>query len=324
MTESGEDTRSIEIAIASFFALLALQLVAYLMTNFQALLAEVYMEIGEILVSAFLLLSVYWSRKPADQFHMFSHGRAQNVAARVSAIIIVIFLSTETLRSSLPKLIRGSEVEFQNPTLALSVVVAAIIISAFPLVNIVRKRTKGSALKAQLWGVVIEEIASVSAFIGILLATIGYPWADAVASLVIGVIIAAIGANLFRENVHYLIGKTPGKDFLEKVQSATMSVDGVIGIHDLKAELVGPNIIHADFCIDVAGNISVRDADIIVRFVLAVGSPSEEIVNIAQNEGAGLIIMGSRQLGTKEKIKVLGSVARRVSEIAPCPVMLVH
>lgn len=109
------------------------------------------MEVEEILVSVFLLLSVYWSRKPADQFHMFGHGRAQNVAALVSAIIIVIFLSIETIRESIPRLLQQQEAaEFQNPMLALTVVVIAMIISALPLTTIIQKKTKGPALKAQL------------------------------------------------------------------------------------------------------------------------------------------------------------------------------
>jgi nucleotide-binding universal stress UspA family protein len=59
-------------------------------------------------------------------------------------------------------------------------------------------------------------------------------------------------------------------------------------------------------------------------FVLGVGSPSEEIVRIARSVRADLIIMGSRQLKGSERIKALGSVARKVSEIAHCPVMIVR
>lgn len=267
MTDVVEGTRSIKIAMVSFVALLALQLVAYVLTNFQALLAEVYMEVAEILVSAFLLLSVYWSRRPPDQFHMFGHGRAQNVAALVSAVIIVIFLSAETLRESIPRLVQGDAAEFQNPQLALAVIAIALVMGAFPFLNILRQKKKGPALKAQMSGVIIEEVSAGAALAGILLATIGYLWADALASLVIGIVIALIGANIFRENVHYLVGKAPDKDFLDKVQSAAMSVNGVIGIHDLKAEYVGPNIVHADFHIEVRGNISVKNADIIIKIV---------------------------------------------------------
>ncbi|MEO9295549.1 MAG: universal stress protein [Nitrososphaera sp.] len=61
-----------------------------------------------------------------------------------------------------------------------------------------------------------------------------------------------------------------------------------------------------------------------IRHMLAVGSPADEIVAIANNEKASMIIMGSRQLTAKEKIKALGSVARRVSEISAVPVMIVN
>jgi nucleotide-binding universal stress UspA family protein len=59
------------------------------------------------------------------------------------------------------------------------------------------------------------------------------------------------------------------------------------------------------------------------RFVLGVGSPAEEIVSIANAEKAEMIVIGSRQL-KGDKMITLGSVARRVSETAGCPVMIVR
>lgn len=68
----------------------------------------------------------------------------------------------------------------------------------------------------------------------------------------------------------------------------------------------------------------IKEKGINVRFLLAVGSPAEEIVSVAKQEKVDLIIMGSRQLKKIEKLRALGSVTRRVSEIADCPVMIVH
>jgi nucleotide-binding universal stress UspA family protein len=68
----------------------------------------------------------------------------------------------------------------------------------------------------------------------------------------------------------------------------------------------------------------VRGKGVHVKFLMEVGSPAEEIVNVAKNEKVDLIIMGSRQLKKTEKLMALGSVARRVSELAECPVMIVH
>lgn len=57
------------------------------------------------------------------------------------------------------------------------------------------------------------------------------------------------------------------------------------------------------------------------RFILGVGSPANEIASIAETEGVEMIVIGSRQLRGDRSI-VLGSVARRVSEISKCPVMI--
>ena len=60
-----------------------------------------------------------------------------------------------------------------------------------------------------------------------------------------------------------------------------------------------------------------------IRF-MRVGSPAEEIVLTSKSEHVDLIIMGSRRMNEIFKNVALGSVARRVSEIADCPVMIIH
>jgi nucleotide-binding universal stress UspA family protein len=59
-------------------------------------------------------------------------------------------------------------------------------------------------------------------------------------------------------------------------------------------------------------------------FVLGVGSPADEIVKISRRVKAGMIVIGSNQLKTGNRLKTLGSVARKVSETAHCPVMIIR
>lgn len=68
----------------------------------------------------------------------------------------------------------------------------------------------------------------------------------------------------------------------------------------------------------------VKQMGIEIRFMMRVGSPAEEIVLTSKSEHVDLIIMGSRRLNEIFKNVALGSVARRVSEIADCPVMIIH
>ena len=64
-----------------------------------------------------------------------------------------------------------------------------------------------------------------------------------------------------------------------------------------------------------------------IRFTLGIGATAEGIVNVARGERVDFIIMGSRGLSSEERkpsmLRVLGSVARKVSELAECPVMIV-
>jgi len=64
-----------------------------------------------------------------------------------------------------------------------------------------------------------------------------------------------------------------------------------------------------------------------IRFTLGIGSAPEGIVNVAKGEKVDFIIIGSRGLSSvgrqSTKLRILGSVARNVSELAECPVMIV-
>lgn len=73
----------------------------------------------------------------------------------------------------------------------------------------------------------------------------------------------------------------------------------------------------------IIGKIS-NDEKIKVRSEVVVGYPAEEIIKFAKSNKIDMIIVGSRRLEAISKFKALGSVARKVSEVAECPVMIIH
>ena len=55
---------------------------------------------------------------------------------------------------------------------------------------------------------------------------------------------------------------------------------------------------------------------------VALGDPADMIVKASREKEIDLIILGSQGLGSVSSL-LLGSVSRRVSQEAPCPVMIV-
>lgn len=267
MTKHATETRDIKIALTSYLILVILQLATYFFTNILVLLAQALEMLSDVLISTFLLLSAYWSRKPADEFHMFGHGRAQNVAAMVSATILVSFMSLETFREAIPKFFQEKASEFQNVNLALIVILVGMFVVAIPIIDIFRVKAKGASIKAQFVSLLKDEFSYIAALIAVVLVAQGYDLADPFASAIVATFIAFSGVYLFKDNVHYLVGRAPNKQFMEKVESTARSVKGVLGVHDLMAEYVGPNIVHAGLHIEVAKGMSIEEANRIAEEV---------------------------------------------------------
>ncbi|HLA22853.1 MAG TPA: universal stress protein [Nitrosopumilaceae archaeon] len=54
------------------------------------------------------------------------------------------------------------------------------------------------------------------------------------------------------------------------------------------------------------------------------GNPTDAILKFARGRKIDLIVMGSQGLHGIGRLKALGSVSRKISELASCPVMIVH
>jgi nucleotide-binding universal stress UspA family protein len=66
-----------------------------------------------------------------------------------------------------------------------------------------------------------------------------------------------------------------------------------------------------------------RSKGISVRTLVRTGSPYQEIVNLATDERADLVAMGTHGRSGVSRL-LLGSVADRVIRLAPCPVLTVR
>ncbi|MBI1848427.1 MAG: universal stress protein [Candidatus Rokubacteria bacterium] len=66
-----------------------------------------------------------------------------------------------------------------------------------------------------------------------------------------------------------------------------------------------------------------RDTAPVIRRLVVVGHPADEVVSAANQPGVGLVVVGARGLGAVKRL-VLGSVSERVLHHAECPVLIVR
>lgn len=67
-----------------------------------------------------------------------------------------------------------------------------------------------------------------------------------------------------------------------------------------------------------------KENGVCTDYEVIAGSPASTILQFAKKRKIDLIVMGSQGLSGINKIKALGSVSRKVSEQAACPIFLVR
>lgn len=210
MNKSGEsDIGALKLAVGLYVIVFAMKLAVYFMTGVMALFAEALHTLSDIFISGFLLVATLWSRKKADEVHMFGYGRAQNVAALVAATLFISFTSLKLYEEAIPRLFASDEASYQNLDLALGVIIVSMFIAAIPLIRLFTQKKKGAAAKAQFMELINDELGLIAALIGTFFIIGGTYIADPIASLVVATIIAYNAIGLFRENLSFLLGRSP-------------------------------------------------------------------------------------------------------------------
>jgi len=266
MKPAGE-IRSLQITLGVYCGIFALKLAAYFLSGVLALFAEAMHTLSDVFVAGFLLIALYYSRRPADDVHMFGYGRAQNVAALVAATLFISFTSYELYCEAIPHLWAPAATTYRHIPVALGVLALSMILAGVPLIALFRKKEHGAVAHAQLMELLNDELGLLAALVGTIGVSLGYRIADPLASLAVATMIAVNAVGLFRENLSLLIGRSPDPEPMQRIKTVALETPGVLGVHGLRAEYVGPGRVHADLHIEVRRGLPVEDAAVIADAV---------------------------------------------------------
>jgi ferrous-iron efflux pump FieF len=265
--DQSKDLSGLRMTLILYIVIFVIKLAAYLATGVMALLAEALHTLSDVFVAGFLVVALLYSRRKADETHMFGYGRAQNVGALVAATLFISFTSFELYREAIPHLFENTHTVYQNLGLAVGVLVVSMVIAALPLVTLFRQKKRGAAAQAQMLELFNDQAGLLAALLGTLAIQWGFSLGDPLAAMLVATIIAFNAVKLFRENLSMLIGRSPGKEFIKQVKVRALSVQGVQDVHAVQAEYIGPQELHIVLHIRVDPRTPVVEANRIAELV---------------------------------------------------------
>lgn len=223
------------IGSAIDFILGVVKIIAGWFANSQALIADGVHSFSDLLTDFLVLYAAKHSHKAADEEHPYGHGRIETLAT-VGLGIVLITIACGIAYDSVRR-INKPEILLEPGGLALMIAVLSIISKEwiYRYTVAAARRLRSDMLLANAWHSRSDAISSLVVVIGIAGAMHGYPYLDAIAAIVVAVMIAKIGANMVRSSSQELIDRALDKDELHAIREHIFNVKGVRSLHMLRS-----------------------------------------------------------------------------------------
>jgi cation diffusion facilitator family transporter len=265
-TETRRGQRLALVGLAVNFALAATKLMAGLIGNSYALVADAIESMTDIVGSVVIWGGLHIGAKPADPEHPYGHGKAEALAAFIVAAMIGAAGLGIAVKAAY-EIITPSR---QPETFTLAVLIVVIIVKEV-MYRIVRRAAHdlgSGAVHVDAWHHRSDAITSAAAFVGITVAVVGgepYAWADPAAALIASGVIIYNAVILFRRPLAELMDEEP-TELVCRVRTIAEGVPGVACVEKLTARKSGMRY-WVDMHLQVDPEMSVREAHAISHHV---------------------------------------------------------
>ncbi len=220
----------------------------------------------DVVATAFTLIAIRVAARPPDREHPYGHGRAENLAALGSSVVMAL-VGAGVAWEAIRRLVDGAVIE--PPGYALVVAGVAIVIDAWRAAVLRRaaKRYSSPALEADALNFTADIGESLAVLVGLTLAGVGFPAGDSIAALVVVVTMWGMAGRVAFAAVQVLMDRHPST-LADQVASAARSVPGVREVRDLKVRRSGADV-HAEVTVGVGRTSTVEQSHEITEAVEA-------------------------------------------------------
>ena len=207
------------ISIIANFALFILKYWAGIVTGSLALIADAWHTLTDSASSVIVLIGGKISRKPADDDHPFGHGRAEQIAAIIIGVLLVI-IAFEFILGAVNKFISHKQTVF-GPVAWIVTIISIISKEAMAQYAFkAAKKTKSPVLKADGWHHRSDALSSVIILAGISFGNSIW-WTDAALSIIVAMMIGLASYKILAPEMKHLLGESPSRELLYSIQKTT-------------------------------------------------------------------------------------------------------
>ena len=257
------------VGVAVNIGLSLVQLIGGFFANSQALIADGIHTLSDLASDFVVLVAAKVANQDADESHPYGHGRFETLATVILGLGLT-GVAVGIMFNGVTKLFNPESLIQPN---SIALVFAAIAIVAkeglYHYTMRVAKRFNSKMLEANAWHHRSDAISSLVVAIGVAGSVIfEIPWLDAVAAVLVAMMIFYMGVRLILNSTMELVDTAWDAGKIEEMTKFISEIEGVDHMHMLRTRLMGNDVL-ADVHLQVNTYLSVSEGHFIAENTMA-------------------------------------------------------
>jgi cation diffusion facilitator family transporter len=243
MTKEMEESKksgAAKLMLIVVIGLIVLKVAVAVITGSISILAQAVDSFLDLFAVAITFITIRISAKPADEEHPFGHGKVENIAAIVQAVLIFTAGSL-IIYSAAQRIITGAKVELAEAGIGVMLVsmIASIFLSRY--LYRVSKATDSVALQANAQNITADIYSTAAVLAGLVAVRLtGLNILDPIIAILVAFLILKTAYDVTRRSFGALIDVKLPQAEEDEITSCIMEHGGkVVAFHDLRTRKAG-------------------------------------------------------------------------------------
>lgn len=229
----------IYLSIAAAFITIMLKFLAWYVTDSVGLLSDALESCVNLIAALIALIILSIAEKPADDGHIFGHGKAEYFSGMIEGILIII-AAILIIKSAIPRIINPKELE--NVGIGLIISTGASVVNLIVAIILIKNGKKYNSIILEADGkhLMTDVYTSIGVFVAIgLVKLTGLTILDGIIGVIVAINILWTGYQLISKSTNGLLDSSLSKNDLLKITDLLKNLPEEIDYHKLQTRQSG-------------------------------------------------------------------------------------
>lgn len=252
------------LSIVAYILLSGIKLTAGNLFHSDALTADAFNNISDIVSNIAVLIGLRMAQKPADTDHKFGHWKIEDLASLITSFIMFM-VGLQVLYSTIQKLINNEITQVDMVAALVGLLSAVIMIGVYQYNKHLAKQVKSKALEATAKDNLSDAITSVGTSIAIFAAAFNLPIIDKIAAIIITFFILKTAYEIFMESF-FSLSDGFNEELLDRYEADILKLPKIVSVKSQRGRTYGSNI-YLDIVLEMNPDLSVYESHAITEQV---------------------------------------------------------